>query len=70
MRKKAKKVMGFTALGVTTSVGASVVTSAGGSATGLGNIASQYPAMGTIMGSGMVLDELGKMVPKEKRKRR
>jgi len=68
MRKNAKNIMDFAALGVTTSIGASAVTGAGGNAAGLANVSSQFGTMGTVMGAGMTMDMARGLMPKRKRR--
>ena len=53
--------LNLTSMGVTTGVGASVVTSVGGNASGLAAMSSFYPAMGTMAGAGMVLKKMKKL---------
>jgi hypothetical protein len=63
-KRQAKNILGFAALGATTSFGGSIAPNAG-----LGNIASQYPTMGSIMGTGMTMNALGGLIPKKRRRR-
>ena len=61
MKRARKDTMEFTKLGVTTGVGASVISGAGGDASALSAMSGMYPTAGAIAGSGMALRELKKI---------
>jgi hypothetical protein len=61
MKKALKDVRGMTMLGVTTGVGAKVISGAGGDASALSSMSSMYPTLGTISGAGMTLRAMKKL---------
>jgi len=60
LKKFGKASMEFTKTGIASSVGASIITSAGGDAKPITNMIQYFPVMGSMVGSGMVLGELKK----------
>ncbi len=69
-RRAVGTAIGLTGLAVTTSVGASVVTKAGGSAAGLTTFSSFAPALGALGGAGVVLSSLRGLQPSKRKRRR
>ena len=53
--KNLKNIMGFTVANVALTSGALVTTSLGGSGAGFTAFSSMMPAVGTVMGGGMLL---------------
>jgi len=76
-KKRVKQILDFTKAGVTMGVGSEILgkigtTPATKAAEGIGKMASFAPTMGTLIGAGWALDELGnlhKTVRKKKRRR-
>ncbi len=62
--------VGLTRLAVTTGIGASVVTKAGGSAAGLTTFSSFAPSLGVIGGASVVLSNLRGLQPSKRKRRR
>ncbi len=62
--------VGLTRLALTTSIGASVVTKAGGSAAGLTTFSSFAPALGALGGASLVLSSLRGLQPIKRKRRR
>ena len=73
IKKYAKPVIGLTALGLGTSLGAKAIGSIeGGDASGLAAFSSFQPVFGTLAGTKMTLDmmqDIGKPFMKAKRRR-
>ena len=59
--KRIRNVMDLGMLSIGSGVMASAIQDVGGNPKGIQNLSSAYPAMGSIMGTGMVLDELYKL---------
>jgi len=64
LKKFGKASMEFTKTGIASSVGASIITSAGGDASPIANMSKQLPVLGSMMGAGMVMGELKKFKKK------
>ena len=61
MKNKNLKEIGQFAIGnVMLGIGSTVAVKAGGSAAGMEGMSKMMPAMGTVMGAGMVMDYLPK----------
>ena len=68
--REVEAVVGLTGVGVGLGVGSSVVAKAGGSAAGLGAAATFMPAVGTLLGGGMVIRRMGGLTKVVRKRRR
>jgi len=75
MKKTSKHVMGLVKATVITSGGSLALGAMGGSVglrgqQALGNVSGVFPAMGSVIGAGMVIQTAKRLIPKPKRKLR
>ena len=68
-RSPVHDIVGLTALGIGTGLGAKAISSAGGDASGLSSLSSFQPVMGTLIGTKMTLRMISDLDFNKKRRR-